>query len=324
MNRHAFAVIVALGVSPVTARAQPSVEPPLGVSEFREAVEREKSGDYEGALERFKKLEAFKRTAGVLFHEGYCLEMLGKLAAAFNMYEAADKVAREQKKHEVVTAVHARLEPLGQRVPLVNVTVEPKEAEVRIDGQLATSMSVRVDSGEHDLVASAPGRTSKKLHLTCREGSVQSLALVLEPAPANGNVNANANALLSPPATAAAKPNDAAAPVTEPPREQPAKGSIALPLAVTGGAIVLLAGGVVSFLLAGSAQSDAKATCPRKPSCDDERSEVRTLDTMALGGFLAGAGLGALAVVLWAGRSPSSAKVSASAAGSTLLLRGEF
>jgi hypothetical protein len=78
----------------------------------------------------------------------------------------------------------------------------------------------------------------------------------------------------------------------------------------------------VSFLLAGSAQSDAEKTCPTKTSCEDERTEVRTLDTLALTGFIGGVGLGALAVILWTGRSSGSAKVTAS--GSSLVLRGEF
>jgi hypothetical protein len=306
----AVTLALALSLAPAIAHAQAS-DPKRS---FEDAVEIEKKGDYEAALERFRKIEAIKSTAGVLFHIGYCLENLGKLALAYDAYERADKLARETNKPEVSTAVHSRLDPLGKRVPLVNVTVEPKGAQIRIDGQLVTNMSVRVESGEHDLDAEAPGYTPNKLRLQCRDGSVQSIALTLEPAPAS----APAASARAPDAS----PTAPAPPVTEPPREEPSRGSIALPLAATGGAVVLLAGGVVSFLLAGSAQSDAKAECPTKPSCEDERSEVRTLDTLALTGFIAGAGLGALAVILWTGRSSGSAKVTAS--GSSMILRGEF
>jgi hypothetical protein len=308
---HAVVLTIALASAPLAARAQSSVDADSLKHQFEEAVEIEKRGEYEKALERFRKIEAVKPTAGVLFHEAYCLELLGKLAAAFNAYEVAEKVARVQKKTEVVNAVQSRLGPLGQRVPLVNVTVEPKDADVRIDGQLVTNMSVRVDAGEHALVAQAPGRAPKKLTLTCREGSVQSIALTLEPAPAP------AQRTDPHPAPPSSPP-----PVTEPPDEEPRRQTLALPLAVTAGSVAFVAGGVVSFLLAGSAQSDAKGTCPTKPSCDDERDHVRTLDTLALTGFVLGAGLGALAGVLWTGRSSGSAKVTA--AGSALLLRGEF
>jgi hypothetical protein len=315
--RLAIALASALVLAPSVARPQTG-DPKRA---FEEAVEIEKRGEYEAALDRFRKIEAQKSTAGVLFHIGYCLENLGKLAPAYDAYERAEKLARETNKPEVVTAVHSRLDPLAKRVPLVNVTVEPKEAQIRIDGQPVTNMSVRVEAGEHDLVADAPGYAPKKLRLQCPPGSVQSLALRLEPGSANAPAAATAAASTPAAPHPSSSPN-APAPFTEPPREEPPRGSIALPLAVTGGAIVFLAGGVVSFLLAGSAQSDAKDICPTKTSCEDERSEVRTLDTLALTGFIAGAGLGALAVILWTGRSSGSAKVTAS--GSSLVLRGEF
>jgi len=310
---HVLAIGFALACSPslaTIARAQSGD----AKQAFDEAVETEKRGEYEKALERFKKVEAMKPTPGVLFHEAYCLEMLGKLAPAYVTYERAEEMARAQKKQEVVTAVQSRLVPLAQRVPLINITADPKEAEVRVDGQVVTNLSVRVEAGEHEIAASAPGYTTKKLRLPMREGMVQSVVLTLE----HGTAPATAPTPTSEPQANAAPP----APVTEPPREEARSGSIVLPLAVTGGAVVFLATGVVTFLLAGSAQSDARKTCPTKVSCDDEQSKVRTLDAIALTGFIGGVGLGALAVVLWAGRSSGSAKVTAS--GSTLLLQGEF
>lgn len=311
--RSALLLAIALVMAPAVGRAQaPGSDPKRA---FEEAVEVEKKGEYEAALDRFRKIEAVRPTAGVLFHIGYCLENLGRFAPAYDAYERADKLARETNKPEVSTAVHARLDPLAKRVPLLNVTIEPKEAQVRLDGQLLTTLSVRVESGDHELVAEAAGHTSKKLRFTVRDGQVQSVALTLEPAPSAPN------------AATAAHENDPSPntrpPVTEPPREEPRSGSIALPLAVTGGAVVFLAGGVVSFLLAGSAQDDLAAKCPGRPreACE-QIDEVRTLDAVALTGFVGGVGLGALAVILWSGRSSGSAKVTGS--GSSLLLRGEF
>lgn len=314
--RSALVLALALALTPAFARAQQAADPKRA---FEEAVEIEKKGEFEAALERFRRIEAVKPTAGVLFHIGYCLENLGKLVQAYDAYERADKLARETNKPEVATAVHARLDPLARRVPLVNVTVEPKEAQVRLDGQLLSTLSVRVESGDHELVAEAPGHSPKKLRFTTRDGQVQSIALRLEPAPAASNAGP------APSPNGQPLPNAPPAPITEPPREEPSGGSIALPLAVTGGAVAFLAGGVVSFLLAGSAQDDLRSTCPPDPSaaaCDDLKSEVRTLDAVALTGFIGAAGLGALAVLLWTGRSSGSAKIAAS--GSSLVLRGEF
>jgi len=113
------------------------------------------------------------------------------------------------------------------------------------------------------------------------------------------------------PAPAAAAPTDAPQPSVEPPAEARPKRSITLPVLATGGAVVFAVGGVASFLLAGSTQKDAERECPSKPSCDSERTKVRTFDTLALGGFIGAVGLGALAVILWTSGS-SSVSVSAS------------
>ena len=74
--------------------------------------------------------EQVKATPGVRFHEGYCLEMTGRLAAALEAYEASEKMAGEQNKNEVLAAVRARLEPLAQRVPQMILRVAPKDADV--------------------------------------------------------------------------------------------------------------------------------------------------------------------------------------------------
>ena len=80
-------------------------------------------------------------------------------------------------------------------------------------------------------------------------------------------------------------------------------------MATTAGAVVLVAGGVVAFALADGAQSDARATCPQKPSCDDERTQVRTLDALSLAGLVGGAALGVLSVVLWSSRPAREASL---------------
>ena len=54
-------------------------------------------------------------------------------------------------------------------------------------------------------------------------------------------------------------------------------------------AVVGMAGlGITTFLVAGGKKSDAEDACPKKATCDDERSEVRTLDAISLDAFIAG------------------------------------
>lgn len=276
---------------------------------FEEGVALEKKRDYAGALARFRDAGAIKATPGVRYHEGYCLEMTGKLVDAAEAYAQAEKMAREQDKPEVVTAVRARLEPLSSRIPRLAITVDPSDADVRVDGVLVGKPELRVDPGDHEVSASAKGRVPKQVRVTVKESATERVSLALPPEEAAAPAPAAA-------AAAAPAPEEHRA---EPPAEGAPERSIALPLAVTGGAVALAAGGVAAFVLAGQAQSDAEQACPSRRSCDSEKTEVRTLDALALGGFVGAAGLGALSVVLWSSRSTRVTTV-----GSTVVLGGTF
>ena len=72
-------------------------------------------------------------------------------------------------------------------------------------------------------------------------------------------------------------------------------------IAATAGAILLVGGGIASFLVAGSAADAGVAQCAAlaAPTCDRNQTKVRAFDALALGGWIAGAGLGAVAVWLW-------------------------
>lgn len=312
------ALVLSLGLAltaPLTARAQtPGQE--VARRAFEEGVALEKGGDYEGALARFREAAKIRATAGVRFHEAYCLEMTGKLATALDTYEAAEKLAKEQGKPDVEAAVRTRLGPLRARVPQLTVRVHPQVAgaEVLLDGAplaapLLDGRAFRVDPGEHVVIAKAPEHRTVAAKVRVGEGKTVPVDLTLEPESASAPAAAAGPVEPAPAASAPAAPPPSPAPAPEvdgPPPEPPPSRSLALPIATTAGAVVALAGGVVAFVLAGSAKSDAEATCPTKPSCDDERSEIRTLDAVALGGFLGAAGLGALSVVLWTKSAPSS------------------
>jgi hypothetical protein len=116
-------------------------------------------------------------------------------------------------------------------------------------------------------------------------------------------------------------------PTVEPPAEATSGRSRALPIATTAGAIVLAGTGIALFLVAGNAQSVAKDECAMKLSCDDRRTRVRTLDALALGGFVGAVGLGVISVVLWTSKSPehrAAASAHVSAGPGTFALEGSF
>lgn len=305
---------IVLGLALLAAAETRAAAQPRGSAEqarraFEEGVDLEKKGDFAAALARFRDAAQIKATPGVRFHEGYCLEMTGKLALALDTYEQASTLAREQNKTEVLAAVRARLEPLAARVPKLAIRVEPSDAEVRVDGVVTASKDpLRVDPGEHEIVATAKDRLPKQVRITAKEGATETVTLDLERAGA-------AKPAAAAPPPAAPSPS----PPTEPPREEPAGRSIAAPVAVTAAAIVLAGGGIAAFAIADGTQSDAQRECLQRISCEAERDKVRTFDALALAGFVGAAGLGALAVVLW---SSGGAKVTAT--GPSVQLRGEF
>lgn len=273
---------------------------------FEEGVALEKKGDYAAALAKFKESEQIKATLGNRYHKAYCLEMTGKLAAALIEYEVVDRSARETNKAELVEATRVRLEPLRARVPrlvLRLVAPAPDGAEVALDGApiapaLLDGKAFRIDPGDHVITARAPDHDAFTKRLTAGESTTTAVDIALHKASAPATTDAEHDRF------------------TEPPREEPGR-SRALPIATTAGAVALAGGGIVAFLLAGSAQSDLEKTCATKPSCEDDKSTTRTLDALALGAFVGAAGLAALSVVLWTSssstESPATAPTKASA-----------
>jgi hypothetical protein len=195
----------------------------------------------------------------------------------------------------------------------VRLATKVEGAEVLVDGQpvdraLLDGKAFRVDPGDHEVTARAPGHEPFTKKLRVPESTTSTVDVVLDKTPV-------------------APPGAAPRPTTEPPAEAPRERSIALPLVTTIGAVVLVSGGVAAFVLAGDAQRDAKTECPTKTSCADERSKVRTLDTLALTGFAAGAALGALSIVLWTSggsRATGAARTRVVASPRAVTLEGTF
>lgn len=297
----ALPLAVSLALPPSVAHAQSAPGKEHAKKLFEEGVELEKKTDYATALQKYKEAEAIAVTAGLRFHKAYCLEMLGKLTAAVDEYEAAEKMAREQNKADVRAAVVARLEPIRSRVPQMSIrfTSPIKDGEVQVDGAavgapLLDGKSFRIDPGDHAVTARAPGYKSWKRDVHVVEAITTTVDISMD---REGTAAAPPGVAVVPaPGTTAASP---ATNVTEPPREPERSRSIVVPIVTTAGAVTLLVTGVVFFAVAGSAKSDADVQCPLKVECDSEQSKVRTFDALALGSFIGAAGLGVLSVVLW-------------------------
>jgi hypothetical protein len=253
---------------------------------FDEGVKAEREGNFAFALEKYAEAEkvAPAPTAGLRFHKAYCLEMTGKMALALGEYEAAAKLAIATNKPEVHAAIDARRAPLRLRVPQLSLrlTTPPPDTNVEIDKKPVSAewldgTSFRIDPGTHKIEARAPGRTNFERTVMATEGSSTTVEITLP----------------------LEKPNLPAVAVA---KEKPHSRSYAGPIVTTTVAVLLAGGGVVSLLLAGNAQSDAKNTCASQVTspCTSDRTKIRTLDALALGGFIGAAGFGALSIVLFA------------------------
>ncbi len=287
---------------------------------FAQAEKDEAAGNWSAALEKLTRAIQVKDTAGLRFHVATCEENLGRLRAAQDDYVAAEKQAAADHNKEVLAAVADPLAALRARIPTLQVVVpaDVPDAEVRLDDRALSSdelrASIAVDPGTHRLEAHAAGRKpfAESLHLGEHDVATITLALPKEsretPAPVA-------------PATASTSrsPDDAT-------REHHASRTGAL--LATGGAVLLAAGGVGAFLLAGSAQSDGKDACARGDSaCDSDKTKVHAWDATALGAWIGAAGLGALATYLWltpGGESASSRTAHVRIGPGSLDLQGRF
>ena len=323
----AVSVLASALVAPATARSQVAQVAQVPGEEiarrtFEEGAALEKEGDYAGALAKFRESEQIKATLGNRYHKAYCLEMIGKLAAALTEYETVEKSARDAGKNDLALAARQRVEPLWSKVPQLSVRLGPpstSDAVASLDGgALASALldgkAFRIDPGEHVLTATAPSFQSFTRRFTASEGTVSSIEIVLEatPPPPSPVVRASRDA---PPATVAQPAARAA-----PPRK-----SRALPIATTAGALLLAGGGVAAFLVAGQKQEDLRRQCSSSPNCTDAKGPTRTFDALALGAWVGAAGLAALSIVLWSS-SPSSttAQTRVTARSSSLALEGRF
>ncbi len=263
-------------------------------SAFEDGVALEKRGSFAEALAKFKESEASKPTLGNRYHKAFCLERLGQLAAAVMEYEAVEQLAREGKKTELADATLARLEPLRRTVPLLSIHVlggSRTTTDVLLDGaavapSLLDGQAFRVDSGAHVVIARANGRQVFQRSLQLAAGAITSLDIILVEAGADdggsgepSSTHENGQASMQ--------------------RHERGSRRFALPLVTTAGAVALGATGVAAYVLAGDAQRELRERCATGGSCDEGRTEIRTLDAVALGAFVGSAALATASVLLW-------------------------
>lgn len=257
---------------------------------FAHAETDEDAGRWGDALEKLRRAGAVKMTPGIRFHVALCEERLGRFAAALTDYVAAQDAAREGGNKDVLDAVVDPLAQLRARTPTITLWLptDMNDVAVSMDGAPVASGSLGVplpvDTGSHTIDARAPNRAPFSTTVTLIEKQALAIAVLLPP-------------LASPPMASIPTVRFAA---------RPEHASRAKAVVASAGALALVGFGVGAFFVAGAKQSTAESQCEGLVSCEGLKGPVRTWDALALTGWIAGAGAGALAVYLWTRpRTPS-------------------
>src|SRR5262249_55078258 len=138
---------------------------------FDKATELEKQGKWADACPLYEASYRADPQIGVLLHLAICHEQIGKLASAFAEFTDAADLAksrhdpREQTARERAAALAAKLAklyvaPPSKPIPGLVVTRDG------VDITALVGTSVPVDTGEHEIAASAPGYTSWSTKIT--------------------------------------------------------------------------------------------------------------------------------------------------------------
>jgi hypothetical protein len=268
---------------------------------FAQGSADEQAGRWADALDKMRRASTVKMTPGLRFHIALCEEKLGHLVAALEGYTAAQDAARAENNREVLKLASEPLLALKLRMPTVLVDVPlkflmgPARAEVSIDGVTLAPESfgkpTPVDVGTHTIQARARGQTPYAVTITVVERQAATLAIPFTPLP---GYHEDVPVVAVAPVPAPTEPRSPAVVSTT-----GAHHSSALAIVATAGAVVLIGGGVGAFAAAGSDQSYWNGACQSKPQPCGNRTPVRAWDATALTAWVAGAGVGIVAVVLW-------------------------
>ena len=307
-----FVAIASAASQPARAGDPSPQEVQLARTLFEEGIRLEKAGNCPQALERYRRVATVKSSPSLKYHTGVCHDQLHEEVLALTYYQQAEVEATQKQNQEVLAAVKAPLARLTQRVPrLVPIVTEVPGLEVSIDGkpipQGLWGLEIRVEVGRHTVEGKAGGYTTFSETREFADASRTEIKVVVTPTqraavapppsamPPGASPASSSQPSATPAASSRAAPPAASQP-TPAEKEGPSHTGAIL---ATAGAVVLVGGGVASFFFAGSAADDAKAACLKQVSCDDKKGPVRTFDALALAGWIGGAGLGAVAVILW-------------------------
>jgi hypothetical protein len=249
------------------------------------------AGHIHEACDAFAASDQLAASADTEVHLAACYAQDGRPASAARMYRsAADKDSSAARRKSSL----AKAEKLEARAPRLHFTLRPDPAGVilRVDGaEVPADQDALVDTGPHEVVATAPGYEGHASAPVDREGTTLQVIVQLNPTAEVAAPPAPAVAPAAPPAPAVAHApmrEPAARPLMDAPAPNHRKrNGIILGAAGLG----VLAGAAIAYEAGSNKFDDAAKLCPGQMCASDDDlmkghsllSDGRTLRQVSIG-----------------------------------------
>jgi hypothetical protein len=270
-------LVTLLAYAPL-ASAEPGETAQAAAARGRAAL---RAGHVHEACDAFATSDQLAASADTEVRLAACYEQDGKPASAARMYRrAADKDASAARRKTSL----AKAEKLEARAPRLHFTIrpDPPGLVVRVDGdEVSATEDALVDTGPHEVVATAPGYEGHASAPVDREGTTLQVIVQLVPT----------DEAPSPPPVAPA-PAPVAEPAPRPWMDVPAPGHRTRNGIILGAAgLGVLAGAVIAYEAGSNRFDDAATLCPGQVCASDADlrkghsllSDGRTLRQVSIG-----------------------------------------
>jgi hypothetical protein len=170
--------------APQASGAAPVPEADLATARrhFENGIKLYRDQNFAGALAEFEAAYRIKAGAGSLQNVALCLKALFRYAEAARTLETLLERHGAELSEEEKGKVRATIAELESLVGTLRVMVTPAHARVTLDGRLVESSelaSLRLDVGEHTIVAEAPGYASETEVVRVAGGHEETLDVAL-------------------------------------------------------------------------------------------------------------------------------------------------
>jgi len=169
---------------------------------FRQGQALMQEERFDEACPKLAESQRLEPSTGTLLNLAVCHEKQGKLASAWNEFQAARAAARRDGREDRMRFADEHIKAIEPNLSRLTITL-PKESdseglEVQLDGtkvgRPALGVALPVDPGSHEIIVSAPGKNPWKSSIEIPEGpGQQSVSIpILSDAPVESTAEASA------------------------------------------------------------------------------------------------------------------------------------